>query len=92
MVTLKHGDVDMKIVTLEAATFKHVKRRAQNAFKGRKQGARISFATPELLFQLIIARSSVNASGRSYAAPVKAEWLRHLLSSMLFPRSSGDVY
>jgi predicted transcriptional regulator len=53
---LKHGDVEMKTVTLEVATLKDVKRRAQNAFKGRKQGARISFATPELLFQLMTAK------------------------------------
>src|ERR1019366_4557797 len=51
-MTLKHGDVEMKTVTLEVATLKDVKRRARDAFKGRKQGARISFATPELLFRL----------------------------------------
>jgi predicted transcriptional regulator len=55
-MTLKHGDVKMKTVTLEVATLKDVKRRAQEAFKGRKQGARISFATPELLFQLMTAK------------------------------------
>jgi len=43
-------------VTLEVATLKDVKRRARDAFKGRKQGARISFATPELLFQLMTAK------------------------------------
>ena len=46
----------MKTVTLEVATLKEVKRRAQDAFMGRKQGARISFATPELLFQLMTAK------------------------------------
>jgi predicted transcriptional regulator len=55
-MTLKHGDVKMKTVTLEVATLKNVKRRVQEAFKGRKQGARISFATPELLFQLMTAK------------------------------------
>jgi predicted transcriptional regulator len=50
------GDSEMKTVTLEVATLKDVKRRAQNAFKGRKQGARISFATPELLFRLMTAK------------------------------------
>jgi len=39
----------MKIVTLEVASAEDVKRRTRNAFRGRKQGARISFATPELL-------------------------------------------
>jgi predicted transcriptional regulator len=55
-MTLKHGDVKMKTVTLEVATLKNVKRRVQDAFKGRKQGARISFATPELLFRVLTAK------------------------------------
>ena len=47
----------MKTVTLEVATLQEVKRRAQAAFTGRKkQGARISFATPELLFQVMTAK------------------------------------
>ena len=53
---MKDGDVEMKTVTLGVATLKDVKRRAQDAFKGRKQGARISFATPELLFRLMTAK------------------------------------
>src|ERR1700693_5215291 len=55
-MTLKHGDTEMKTVTLEVATLNAVKRRVQAAFKGRKQGARISFATPELLFKLLTAK------------------------------------
>jgi predicted transcriptional regulator len=55
-MTLKHGDTEMKTVTLEVATLQEVKRRAQAAFTGRKQGARISFATPELLFQVMTAK------------------------------------
>jgi predicted transcriptional regulator len=55
-MTLMYGDVEMKTVTLEVATLKDVKRRARDAFKGRKQGARISFATPELLFRLMTAK------------------------------------
>jgi predicted transcriptional regulator len=46
----------MKTVTLEVATLKEVKRRALDAFKGRQQGARISFSTPELLFRLMTAK------------------------------------
>jgi len=46
----------MKTVTLEVATLKEVKRRAKAAFAGKKQGARISFATPELLFQVMTAK------------------------------------
>jgi predicted transcriptional regulator len=33
-----------------------VKRRARDAFKGKKQGSYISFATPELLFGLLTAK------------------------------------
>jgi predicted transcriptional regulator len=46
----------MKTVTLQVATRAEVKRRAREAFKGRKQGSRISFATPELLFRLMTAK------------------------------------
>jgi len=46
----------MKTVTLEVAALKEVKRRALDAFKGKRQGARISFATPELLFRLMTAK------------------------------------
>ena len=46
----------MKTVTLQVAKLDAVKRRAQDAFKGRKQGARISFASPELLFRLLTAK------------------------------------
>ncbi len=46
----------MKTVTLQVASLEEVKRRAQDAFKGKKQGARISFATPELLFRLMTAK------------------------------------
>jgi len=46
----------MKVVTLQVASVDEVKRRAQDAFRGRKQGARISFASPELLFKLMTAK------------------------------------
>jgi predicted transcriptional regulator len=46
----------MKTVTLQIASLQEVKRRAQDAFKGKKQGARISFATPEVLFRLMTAK------------------------------------
>ena len=46
----------MKTVTLQVAKLDDVKRRAHDAFKGRKQGSRISFATPELLFRLLTAK------------------------------------
>ena len=46
----------MKTVTLQVADLDEVKQRARDAFKGKKQGSRISFATPELLFRLLTAR------------------------------------
>lgn len=46
----------MKIVTLEVASGEDVTRRALEAFKGKKQRARISFATPELLWKVLTAK------------------------------------
>ncbi len=46
----------MKTVTVQAAKLDEVKRRAQDAFKGKRQGSRISFATPELLLRLMTAK------------------------------------
>jgi predicted transcriptional regulator len=46
----------MNTVTLEVATLKDVKRRARDAFKGRKQGARIGSAAPVLLFRLMTVK------------------------------------
>jgi len=46
----------MKTVTLDVASSADVTRRALDAFKGRKRGARISFATPELLWKVLTAK------------------------------------
>ena len=46
----------MKTVTLQVSKLEEIKRRAGDAFKGKKQGSRISFATPELLFRLLTAK------------------------------------
>ena len=46
----------MKTVTLQVATRQDVGRRTLDAFRGNKQGSRISFATPELLFRLMTAK------------------------------------
>ncbi len=46
----------MKTVTLQVAKLDEVKQRTQAAFNGKKQGSRISFATPELLFRLLTAK------------------------------------
>jgi predicted transcriptional regulator len=46
----------MKIVTLGISDRGMVSRRAIGALKGRKQGARISFASPELLFRVLTTK------------------------------------
>jgi predicted transcriptional regulator len=46
----------MTTVTLQIAKLEEVKRRARNAFAGKRQGSRISFSTPELLFKLLTAK------------------------------------
>jgi predicted transcriptional regulator len=46
----------MKTVTLEVAKLEEVKRRARDALKGKRQGSRISFATPELLFRVLTTK------------------------------------
>src|SRR5215470_7451189 len=46
----------MKTVTLKVSNLEDVKRRARDAFRAKKQGSRISFATPELLFRLLTAK------------------------------------
>ena len=46
----------MRMVTLGIATERDVNRRALAAFKGRKQGSFISFATADLLFHVMTPR------------------------------------
>lgn len=46
----------MKTVTLEVASREGVTRRALEAFTGKRQRARISFATPELLWRVLTAK------------------------------------
>ena len=46
----------MKTITLEVASRLDLTRRALDAFRGRKQRARISFATPELLWKVLTAK------------------------------------
>jgi predicted transcriptional regulator len=60
----------MKTVTLHVADLDDVKRRARDAFKGKKQGSRISFATPELLFRLLTAKRWELIRALSGAGPV----------------------
>jgi len=46
----------MKTVTFAVSSADEVTRRAKAAFRGDKQGARVSFASPELLFSLMTAK------------------------------------
>ena len=46
----------MKTVTLEVASREGVTGRALEAFTGKRQRARISFATPELLWKVLTAK------------------------------------
>jgi predicted transcriptional regulator len=60
----------MKTVTLQVAKLDEVKRRARDAFKGRKQGSRISFATPELLFKVLTGKRWQLIRALTGAAPM----------------------
>jgi predicted transcriptional regulator len=75
----------MKTVTLDVAERASVSRRAVQAFKGRKQGSRVSFASPELLFRLLTPKRwellramagagplTIRASARRVGRDVKA--------------------
>ena len=46
----------MRTVTLDVASIEEVNRRALDAFRGRKQAARLSFASPELLWKVLTAK------------------------------------
>ena len=46
----------MKTVTLDVASREDVTQRTLEAFRGKKQRARISFATPELLWKVLTAK------------------------------------
>lgn len=60
----------MKKVTLDVADRKAVSRRAMEAFGGRKHGARISFASPELLFRVLSGRRWELVRALTGAGPV----------------------
>src|ERR1700742_625784 len=46
----------MTIVTLQVSSLANMKKRAARGFRGEKQGARITFASPELLFKLLTTK------------------------------------
>lgn len=60
----------MKTVTLQVASTESVKARTRDAFRGHKQGSRISFATPELLFRLLTAKRWQLIRALTGASPV----------------------
>jgi predicted transcriptional regulator len=60
----------MKTVTLQVGTLEEVKHRAHEAFRGKKQGARITFASPELLFKLLTAKRWELIRGITGAGPL----------------------
>jgi predicted transcriptional regulator len=66
----KFGGDEMKTVTLQVASLDDVKRRAQDAFKGRRQGACISFASPELLFRVMTGKRWELIRGMAGAGPL----------------------
>jgi len=47
---------EVKTVILDVASKQDVTRRSLEAFKGKKQRARISFGTPELLWKVLTAK------------------------------------
>jgi len=60
----------MKTVTLGVADQSRTARRTLEAFKGRKQGARISFASPELLFRVLTTKRWELVRALAGAGPV----------------------
>jgi predicted transcriptional regulator len=60
----------MKTVTLQVAKLEEVKRHARDALKGKRQGSRISFATPELLFRILTTKRWELVRALTGAGPV----------------------
>ena len=60
----------MKTVTLQVAKLEEVKRRAREAFKSKKQGSRITFASAQLLFRLLTAKRWELLRALAAAGPV----------------------
>jgi predicted transcriptional regulator len=61
----------MKTVTLQLASLDDVKRRAQDAFKGNRQGVRISFSSPELLFRVMTIKRWELVRAMTSAGPLR---------------------
>jgi predicted transcriptional regulator len=95
----------MKTVTLEIASREDVTRRALEAFKGKRQRARISFPTPELLWKVLTAKRwellktmagkgplTIRAAARHVGRDVKAVHgdIHALLDAGLLDRTSKN--
>lgn len=60
----------MRTVTLDVSSVEEVKRRALDAFKGKKQGSRLSFATPELLWKVLTVKRWALLKAMTGAGPM----------------------
>jgi predicted transcriptional regulator len=60
----------METVTLTVASRDAVRQRLRNAFQGKKQGAQISFATPELMFEVMTTKRWEIIKALTGAGPV----------------------
>lgn len=69
----------MTTVTLEVASGDAVTRHALGAFAGRKQGHRISFATPELLWRVLTAKRWEMLKAMTGIGPLGLRQLARLL-------------
>ena len=79
------------IVTLGVDDRRAVTRRAVDAFKGRKQGAHISFATPELLFRTLTAKRWEIVRSMTGAGPMTIRALARRVSRDV-KAVHGDVH
>jgi predicted transcriptional regulator len=96
----------MKTLTLEVASAGDVTRRVLDALKGRKQPARVSFASPELLWRVLTAKRwdllkamagqgpmTIRAAARRVGRDVKAVHadVHALLNAGLLDRSGRQI-
>ena len=81
----------MKTVTFAIASRGDVTRRAAAALRGEKRGARVSFATPELLFSLMIAKRWEIVRAMAGAGPISIRALARRLDRDV-KAVHGDVH
>ena len=81
----------MKTVTFAIASRGEVTRRVAAALRGEKQGARVSFATPELLFSLMTAKRWEVVRAMAGAGPISIRALARRLDRDV-KAVHGDVH